>query len=99
MVSYAPYAYGTIIRTIRVWLYHMCIRLWYVPYAYGTYECTYGTEQRNGIIHIPTELPIVTFNTSQTQGHNYKLNQLPERTNIYAKSFFPNSVKLWNNIC
>ena len=36
-VSYAPYAYGTIIRTIRVWLYHniMRIRIWYVPYAYG----------------------------------------------------------------
>ena len=31
----APYAYGTIIRTIRVWLYHMRIRVWYVPYAYG----------------------------------------------------------------
>ena len=30
-VSYAPYAYGTIIRTIRVWLYHMRIRIrvWY----------------------------------------------------------------------
>ena len=28
-VSYAPYAYGTIIRTIRVWLYHMRIRVWY----------------------------------------------------------------------
>ena len=35
MVSYAPYTYGTIIRTIRVWLYHMSIRIWYVPYAYG----------------------------------------------------------------
>ena len=31
-VSYAPYAYGTIIRTIRD---HMRIRVWYVPYAYG----------------------------------------------------------------
>ena len=30
-----PYAYGTIIHTIRVWLYHMRIRVWYVPYAYG----------------------------------------------------------------
>ena len=39
-VSYVPYAYGTIIRTIRVWLYHMRIRVWYVPYAYGT-EHTY----------------------------------------------------------
>ena len=28
-------ANGTIIRTIRVWLYHMRIRVWYVPYAYG----------------------------------------------------------------
>ena len=36
----------------------------------------------DGIIHIPTELPIVTFNTSQTQGHNYKLNQLQEPTRI-----------------
>ena len=34
-VLYAPYAYDTIIRTIRVWLYHMRIRVWYVPYAYG----------------------------------------------------------------
>ena len=34
-VLYASYAYGTIIRTIRVWLYHMRIRVWYVPYAYG----------------------------------------------------------------
>ena len=34
-VLYAPYAYGAIIRTIRVWLYHMRIRVWYVPYAYG----------------------------------------------------------------
>ena len=32
---HAPYAYGTIMRTIRVWLYHMRIRVWYVPYAYG----------------------------------------------------------------
>ena len=32
----APYAYGTIIHTIRVWLYHTRIRVWYVPYAYGT---------------------------------------------------------------
>ena len=37
MVSYAPYEYGTIIRTINVWLaiYHMCICVWY-KYAYGT---------------------------------------------------------------
>ena len=36
-VSYAPYVYGTIIRTIRVciWLYHMRIHVWYVPYVYG----------------------------------------------------------------
>ena len=49
-VSYAPYMYGTIICTIRVWLYHMRmvqytirdilvrIRVWYVPYAYGMYH-------------------------------------------------------------
>ena len=35
VVSYAPYANGTIIRTIRVWLHHMRIRIWYVPYAYS----------------------------------------------------------------
>ena len=26
---------STVIRTIRVWLYHMRIHVWYVPYAYG----------------------------------------------------------------
>ena len=39
-----PYAYGTIIHTIRVWLYHMRIRVWYVPYAYGI-KYAYGIEQ------------------------------------------------------
>ena len=38
-----PYAYGTIIHTIRVWLYHMRIRVWYVPYAYGI-KYAYGIE-------------------------------------------------------
>ena len=33
MVQYIPYAYGTIIHTIRVWLSHMQIRVWYVPYV------------------------------------------------------------------
>ena len=40
-----PYAYGTIIHTIRVWLYHMRIRVWYIPYAYGT-KYAYGIEQK-----------------------------------------------------
>ena len=40
-----PYAYGTIICIIRVWLYCMHIRVWYihVPYAYGTIYA-YGIE-------------------------------------------------------
>ena len=41
-----PYAYGTIIHTIRVWLYHMRIRVWYVPYAYGI-KYAYGIEHRD----------------------------------------------------
>ena len=51
----------------------------------------------NGIIHIPTE-SVVAFNTSQTQGHNYKLHQQPASTNIYTQSFFPHSIKLWNSL-
>ena len=31
----AIYSYGIIINTIRVWLYHVHIRVWYRPYAYG----------------------------------------------------------------
>ena len=38
-----PYAYGTIFRTISVWLYRTRIRMWYVPYAYGT-KYAYGIE-------------------------------------------------------
>ena len=52
---------------------------------------------RNGLIYILTELPIVTFNTSQTRGNNCKLNLLQARTNLYAK-LFPDSVKLWNSL-
>ena len=52
----------------------------------------------NSIIHVPIE-SIVAFNTSQTRGHNYKLHQLPSNTNIiYAQSFFPHSIKLWNSL-
>ena len=51
----------------------------------------------NGIIHVPTE-SIVAFNASQTRGHNYELHQLPASTNIYAQSFFPDSIKLWNSL-
>ena len=51
----------------------------------------------NGIIHVPPE-SIVAFNTSQTQGHNYNLHQLPASTNIYAQSFFPDSIKLLNSL-
>ena len=51
----------------------------------------------NGIIHVPTE-SIVAFYTSQTQGHNYELHQLPTSTNIYARFFFLHSIKLWNSL-
>ena len=36
---YIPYAYGTILYTIRVWynfIYHTCMVQFYIPYAYGT---------------------------------------------------------------
>ena len=46
-------------------------------------------------VHIP---PIFTFNTLGTRGHSYKLYQLPMRINSYAISFFPDAVKLWNNL-
>ena len=43
LTVYEPYAYGTIICTIRVWLrysYHMLIRVWY-KYAYDTEQLHY----------------------------------------------------------
>ena len=50
------------------------------------------------VVHIPVEPPIFTFNTLETRGHSYKLNQLHTRINSYAASFFPDAIKLWNNL-
>ena len=49
-------------------------------------------------VHIPVEPPIFTFSTLGTRGHSHKLNQLHTRINSYAASFFPDAIKLWNNL-
>ena len=49
-------------------------------------------------VHIPVEPPIFTFNRLGTRGHSLKLYQLSARINSYANSFFPDTIKLWNNL-
>ena len=56
------YAYGTNSHTIRVWLYHMRIRVRYVPYAYGM-KYAYGTQQLRGYLLYIMRLQQVTVVT------------------------------------
>ena len=50
-------------------------------------------------VHIPVKPPILLLiNTLGTRGHSYKLYQLLMRVNSYAISFFPDAIKLWNNL-
>ena len=61
MVSYAPYGYGTIIRTINVWLA--------IPYVY-TYA--YGTEHPHDIwnqLHNNLEQIAVSLHTNFINSH------------------------------
>ena len=49
-------------------------------------------------VHIPVVPPIFTFNTLGTRGHSLKFYQLPTRVSSYTNSFFPDTIKLWNNL-
>ena len=53
------------------------------------------------IIHRIVDLKLpnyITFNSSFTRGHNYKLTVPPLRIDAYKFSFFPSTITLWNRL-
>ena len=53
----------------------------------------------SGIIHAPIASILLRLIHHKLEDiANYKLHQLPSNTNIYAQSFFPHSIKLWNSL-
>ena len=53
------------------------------------------------IIHRIVDLKLpnyITFNSSFTRGHNYKLTVPPLRIDAYKFSFFPSTITLWNKL-
>ena len=52
----------------------------------------------NSIVDISTDPTVLVPNTLPTRGHNQRFRQLPVRTNSFGKSFFPDSIKIWNQL-
>ena len=52
----------------------------------------------NNIVDISIDPTVLVPNTLPTHGHNQRFRQLPVRTNSFGKSFFPNSIKIWNQL-
>ena len=52
----------------------------------------------NNIVDIPIDLSILVLNTLPTQGHNLRFRQLSFRINSFGKSFFPDSIRIWNQL-
>ena len=90
VVSYAPYANGTIIRTIRVWLHHMRIRIWYVPYAYSIntrmVQNSYIAKPYNDIARFCIGAVIIPSFRFTSEGKDLKISVL--RYLIYAVQIY-----------
>ena len=52
----------------------------------------------NNIVDISIDPTVLVLNILPTRGHNRRFRQLPVRTNSFGKSFFPNSIKIWNQL-
>ena len=52
----------------------------------------------NNIVDISIDPTVLVPNTLPTRGHNRRFRQLPVRTNSFGKSFFPDSIKIWNQL-
>ena len=44
------------------------------------------------------ETSVYIPNILLTRGHNLRFCQLPVRINSFSKSFFPDSIKIWNQL-
>ena len=52
----------------------------------------------NNIVDISIDPTVLVPNALPTRGHNQRFRQLPVRTNSFGKSFFPDSIKIWNQL-
>ena len=52
----------------------------------------------NNLVDISIDPTVLVPNTLPTRGHNQRFRQLPVRTNSFGKSFFPDSIKIWNQL-
>ena len=52
----------------------------------------------NNIVDISIDPTVLVPNTLPTCGHNQRFRQLPVRTNLFGKSFFPDSIKIWSQL-
>ena len=75
----------------RVWTYH------YLNQEEPVIEPLWCLKYRN-IVDISIDPTVLVPNTLPTHGHNRRFCQLPVTTNSFGKSFFPNSIKIWNQL-
>ena len=54
--------------------------------------------EKNNIVDISIDPSVFVPNVLPTRGHNLRFRQLPVRINSFGKSFYPDSIKIWNQL-